>query len=263
MIRILTLLLMLVTSHAWGATAFVQGDWDQSSGSSTTHQYASGMTVSNGNAIVIAVRWNSGTITSTVADNLGNTYNSCHGPTNNNDNDLRLQIFVAHNITGGGSYTPTVTFSSAVTERAMAFHEVSGVATASPCDGAGASQAQDSPGTGANAISSGNATTTTNGAYIFGAVVTDGSIGAADTVAGTGFTIRPNTTTSCCGSNTIATESQVQVASGNIAATFTHSSGGDTGWITSVVALKDAAAGGGGSIVPIIMHQFNQRRSPH
>lgn len=247
MIRLLPLLLLLIASPAWGAVAHVQSDWDAVSGSSTTHAYNSGLTTTNGNAIVIAVRWNSNTVTATVADGQGNTYNSCEGPTTDNGGSIRLQVFVAHNITGGASYTPTVTYSSAVTERALAFHEVSGVATSSPCDDA-VSQAQSAPGGTSNAISSGNATTTTNGAYIFGATVGDSStpIDDVQTNNGTGFTLRPNATSTCCGHNTIVTESQVQTSAGSIAATFTNATG--TGeWVTAVVALKDAAAGGGGN----------------
>ena len=79
---------------------------------------------------------------------------------------------------------------------------------------------QSAPGTGANAVTSGNVTTTTNGQYIFGATIQD-DFGPIAITPGTGFTERESTDAD---NATVPQDSEdrIQATAGNIAATFTQ-----------------------------------------
>lgn len=88
------------------------------------------------------------------------------------------------------------------------------------------------PGTTANAITSGTATTT-GPAYILG--VCNNTNSDADTAAGTGFTLRGTTTSN------FAVEDQTQASSGSYAATFTAATHGAGDYYhTFVFAIKAA-----------------------
>jgi len=224
--------------------AYVQGDWNNGAASSTTMVISPGggtMTITAGNAIVVAVRWLGAAITATLADNLGNTYGSNIVSTPNGDSHV-LAVWVAQNVTGGGGFTLTATFSSATTDRAIAFHEVSGCATTSVVNGL-AIQAQDAPGTGANALTSGAGTTTVANCYIFGALAESGAqIDEADAVAGTSFTSRQPFEGTSGFNPVIGTEDRILSTAGSVAATWTHATASAGRWMTAMVALAPAAA---------------------
>lgn len=227
---------------AYFATAHVQHAIGASA-SSAGPTRAFGSNTTAGNAIVGAVDWQSVTVTLTSVTGCGNTYTLRNNPTTNSTIASRSAMFYAENI-AGGACTLTFNFSGAVTS-AQVFHEVSGVATSSALDGS-ASQAQDAPGTGSNAVTSTAITTTAAGDYIFG-FASEFSTGSAVNV-GTGFTISATANNSVSGFMT--GEYQIQGAAASIAATFTIPGDGYT--LAGVLALK-AAGGGGASPVPRLL----------
>lgn len=204
--------------------------------SSTTVACGSGdglTAIASGNTVVVEVGWSStaGDTVTGITDNQGNTYTL---------SDLARETSVGYsyqtayraNITNAPT-TITATLSASRTFAAITIQEYSGFLGSSPLDGH-AMQAQQNPGTGANAISSGNATPTTNGCLIFGATVNVN--GTAAVGYGTGYTGRDNF------SNTFESEDKTQAAAAATAATFTAGNAGDGGnsWITGLLAFKAA-----------------------
>jgi hypothetical protein len=202
--------------------------------SSTTVACGSGdglTAIASGNLVVVEVGWAStaGDTVTGITDNQSNTYTLT---------DLARETTVAYsyqtayraNITNG-PVTITATLSASRTFAAITVQEYSGVLAASPLDGH-AIQAQRNPGTGANAVSSGNATPATNGCLIFGATVNVNGSGAPG--YGTGYTGRDNF------SNTFESEDKTQAAAAATAATFTAGNAGDGGnsWITALLGFK-------------------------
>lgn len=233
-IRLFTLLILLVSTPTWAATAFVQGKGSNSGAAGTTIAVTYDSNITAGNLIVLAVAWNDTTSTASCADGAGNTYTG--GPVITDATNLRrIQAFYALNVTGG-ALTTTCTISSSVSRRGLIVHEVSGAATASALDVA-AGQAQQNVTTATDNITSGAATTTQNGDYIFGASA-DMNLACNTTLPGTGFTDR---TYSGCGGIPVISESQIQSAAGSIAATFTCSTGcgGTDDWSTVMMTFKE------------------------
>jgi hypothetical protein len=102
----------------------------------------------------------------------------------------------------------------------------------------GTGQAQATPGTGANAVSSGASAATTNANDFvlgFSQNETESDPGTGTVSAGTGYTISGANLIMCVESKSVA-------ATGAQTATFTQSV--DNTRITHVVAFKEAAAGG-------------------
>lgn len=116
----------------------------------------------------------------------------------------------------GGTTTVTVTFPRAVGYRGILVHEVAG---ATALD-AHAIQVQNSPGTSANAVSSGSMTTT-GPTYIFGATTDDLGACPLTQTPGTGFTGR--VATACSNFMQLRSEDRIQAAAGPVAATFSLS----------------------------------------
>ena len=116
----------------------------------------------------------------------------------------------------GGTTTVTVTFPWAVGYRGILVHEVAG---ATALD-AHAIQVQNSPGTWANAVSSGSMTTT-GPAYIFGATTDDLGTCPLTQTPGSGFTGR--VATACSNFMQLRSEDRIQASAGPVAATFSLS----------------------------------------
>ena len=170
---------------------------------------------------------------SSIVDNKGNTYTIVDDVQVNSD---RAVSFYKANISGGSDPQFTITFSGAVTLRTLGFREVSGADTSSPL-AAHAANAQATPGSGTNAITSTAATPSTSNCLISGWSVG----GTIDHAAGTGFT-RDAAIGSPAG-ETVAAEHLVQGAAASIAATFTEE--GTTGDVlTFMMAFKEPGAGG-------------------
>lgn len=115
-------------------------------------------------------------------------------------------------------------------------HDIRGLATSSPLD-ASAMQSQSYPGTGTNAVTSGNITTTQNNDYLFGVTNNASNDGGFAPTAGTGYTLR------AYDENGPQSEDAVQSSAGSVAATFTSTDGGYASYLTGIMAFKAANPG--------------------
>jgi hypothetical protein len=132
-------------------------------------------------------------------------------------------------ISGSGSCTVTGNLSG-TTNANLAVQEIAGINSSNPLD-KHAMQKQVGPGTGTDAVTSGNVTTTANGDYIFGVTFDDAGTNPTFT-AGTGFTSRVTLPVS----GGLSMEDKIQSTAGSVAATFTSSGGNDT--ITGIMAFN-------------------------
>ncbi len=240
--KFLLILVLQLPSVSWGAAAFVQQCGTGSTGStSTTTSCTFGSNTTAGNAIVGYYAVNdvqANSITSIAG--CGNTYSRPQTLQANSDTST---WFYAENI-AGGACTITVTTSGAEPYRSMVVHEVSGVLTSGALDVSASQSVAGSTTT--DSATSGAATTTANGDYIFGAMRVANTL--TETVsAGTGFTGRV-TGAGGADETPYRSEDKIQTSAGSIAATFTLTSA-DTVHV-GMIALKASGGGGGGGSAP-------------
>jgi len=199
--------------------------------------------VAAGNLIAVLVGWASDSITAACSDGLSNSYTDVRNPTTVVVGTCRAAMFYAKNITGGAC-TITITFSGSAFATVVV-HEISGADTSSPLDQS-ALAAPGYIGTDADAVTTGNVTTTTAGQYVFGAVYCVNGTAAA---TGTGFTDGTGTTG-------VESEYLIQVSAGNVAATFTNAVAQSVG--PGIMTFK--ASGGGGVNTKIVSYYMARRR---
>lgn len=191
-----------------------------------------------GNLVAGIVTWHSPTTGdfSSVTDNQGNTYTIVDRVTSAaNGFNQCLGTFYAANITNAPT-TITANFANTPADVGIFLDEYSGAGT-TPLDGH-AMQTQAAPGTGTDACTSGNITTTVVGDLIYAGMVDVQGASGSD-VAGTNFTLRVNNDASN-GFSFSSTEDRVQVAAGTAAGTFTLSANVVT--ITGVMAFTPPTA---------------------
>lgn len=210
--------------------AFVQSKQNFNSGTTVSITFDSNVTA--GNLIPVALYTDGDLTLDSVADNLGNTYTAVLTKVGGTSGAPFAWSLYAKNI-NGGACTITATFSGSGFHEIFA-HEVSGADTSAPLDKS-ASNEQNSPGTGPNAVTSTAVTTTADGEYIFG-FATGTQNNTVST--GTGFTGRLTAFATSC------TEDKIQTSAGSIAATFTL--GTDMPTISIIMTFKAAGGGGGG-----------------
>ena len=238
---LLALALLSLATSAWGAPAYVQSASNTDFGGLSTSVLAfTAQNVTAGSLIAMCIAWHSTTVTlNSVTDDRFDTY-SIVGPVLTG-NGYSAQCAYAKNVAGGTMTTVTANFSAAAGDRIwMAIHEVSGLDTTAPFDVSHSQfqgTPQQPPGTEPNMVSSGSATTTVNGDYIFGFTF-DTGLGFGKGHAGAGFTRRENDDAA---NLTNDTEDQIQPTAGPIAATFTTESP-FTADLTWMMAFKPAAA---------------------
>lgn len=218
----------LVAPAVWAAPAHVQSPTAATVFSGTTITQAFGSNVTAGSLLTCHIYANHGI--SSVADSLTQTFTSAVTVTDGAT--FSLATFYFPN-SAAGADTVTVTFAGAVTYASLQCAEYSGVAAVSPLDQS-TSNNQTTPGTGSNAITSGNVTTTTNGQLIVG-WTTAFTVGVGTVSAGTGYTGRTNVF-----GDTIF-EDQVQSSAGAIAATFTTTSA-TSNYVTILTTYKAPVA---------------------
>lgn len=210
------------------AITFVQSPTAATGSSGTTLALAFGSNVTAGSMLCAHIYANHGV--SGVADSRSQTYTAAVSVTDGSTFTLATYYFLN---TTGGACTVTVTFAGAITYASLQVAEYSGIATSAALDKF-ASNSQTAPGTGANAITSGSVTPTTNGQLILG-WTTALTVGAGTVSAGTGFTGRVNVF-----GDTLF-EDQVQGAAGAIAATFTGTNAASN-YTTLISTYKELAA---------------------
>lgn len=195
-----------------GTPALVQSANQQDCTATTHTSFAAtfGNTVGSGHTVAGYTIWAPGTPGNpTVTDDKGNTY-TVQNVTY--DGHTESHAFYAINITNSPK-TITATYPGAEGFVSISISEFSNIASFD----VGTAATQVSPGTGANAITSGSKTTTANGELVYGAV--SAYFGQITLSHGSGFTDadNPSASSSC----SYATEYQVQSAAGSIAATAT------------------------------------------
>jgi hypothetical protein len=180
--------------------------------------------------IACYVFWIDPSITLTsVTDSKSNSYTVLTGDNQTSGNFHTAQALAQ--VTSAGTLTITGNFSGTVASSVkIGCADIENAATSSIID-QHVANTQSSPGTGTNAVTTGNITTAVSGDYLFVWNV-DCNGNVATISAGTGYTIRNG------GTNNQAIEDQVQASAGIIAGTFTYSSGGADTAMTGIIAIK-------------------------
>jgi RHS repeat-associated protein len=221
--------------------AYVQSKKDSTGAANVTLDSS----VTTGNLIVVGVsKWNQFISSTTVSDNKGNTYYKA-GEVYNAATQDHAAIFYAKNVTGGSSFT----VSTGITDRTLAVHEYSGVATSSVFNKVAST-------TGSSASpSSGSVTTSVDNELAFG---TAWSIGDGDSwTAGSGYTKRESETNNATAER-IATEDKVVTTAGSVSATYSVPTSGD--WAAIIATFKPLvtySGGGGGTTTTSIAYDRN------
>jgi hypothetical protein len=202
----------------------IQGNFTDGSG--TTCAVTLPAAVKIGDTVVGAVDYSAGTVSiSSILDDKSNAYTPVINTAPDGATATQSAFFLSNIV--NGPKTITVTFATSTSYCGMWIDEyanVAGLDTTVP-SGGGAAQFLASA-SGANALTSGNATTFTNGDLIWGAVC--GS--TAGPTIGIGFTLRNNDSSFGC-----LTEDMAQSAASAAAATATVSSGGG---FVNMLAMK-------------------------
>ena len=212
------------------------------SGASSTTQTCVLATTTTGNLIFIHVCQSGNAVPTTVSDGTNNA--TLIRSTYDATNDQSSHTYYKENATGKTTPTWTVTWASAVTYRRMQTSEHSGLAISGALDKE-TGQAQASPGTGADGVTSGAmATTTAANTYLIAAMQTSGTAAPGPTISlGTSYS-------GLVASNgVIATETRNVTATGAYAGTFQISS--NTGTVCHVAAFKLYSTGVTVDITPI------------
>lgn len=196
---------------------------------------ATGSVIGSGNVVCGCVFFDNPAATLTsVTDDQSNTYTIEQTIQNSDGSNLFLSSFYLTNITNGPK-TVTANFGSSTPHTQITWDEYSGLAASAVLDGH-AGQAQAAPGTGTDAITSGNFTTTDNGDLIWAGMF----CGSGNAVAGTGYTRRLNNDASN-GFVFICTEDKVQSAAGSVAGTYTQGSASRTVVVALAIGVPAAA----------------------
>lgn len=218
---------------SYGATpTYVNGQKaNDVTGSNIASLATPAFSVTAGNTLTVAwFCFSTGTVarTATVTDTAGNTF--VQQVSNGYDVHHVAAAFVAHNVTGNASDVITVTPASSCAYFQIIAHQINGAATSGAVDVA------------AYTAQLGSGTTGTTGAFstvmaneiiqVFGA--DDGGLGITYT-AGTGYTIRQNTSTA--GSETKG----VSATQSGVTASMSASVGGN--WDILVISLADTTVG--------------------
>jgi hypothetical protein len=215
------------------APAHVQTTYATADTTATTIAVAFASNVTAGNLLIVTAAWADGGTGNapTITDTRGNTYTAAGSAHFDTPNGQGQHTYYVPSTTAGAN-TVTATFGTTTTYRRIEVTEVSGCATTSPVDAV--SKFIGTSTTAANSVTSGSATTTTAGCYIYGAFQRDGT--TVTITSGTGFTQRLNLTD-------VDIEDMTQASAGSVAATWTSSAA--TTYLATMVAFKPA--GGGGS----------------
>lgn len=208
--------------------------WVQSTGTSAapagaTITQAFGSNLTAGNTVIVAASWGSA-VPIACTDTQGNVYTTVQHAFDST-NTKSIGICYANNVAGGAD-TVTVTLSQGTaTNRRIIVSEYANVADYNPLDvttgtsGAGT--------TTADAVSSGSATTTSDGDLIFGAV--EDAAGTTSISPGTGFTERASVL-----SEELQVQDKIQTSAGPVASTHTFAVAHR--YASAMVAFRSQAA---------------------
>jgi len=217
--------------------AFVQDAYDSAScaGGPATCS-ADSITTTTNNVLYVQVAYHNAATLTSVTDTCGtsggasNTYTADGTKTNGTAyNSATFHTLVGY----GKACVVTAHFSPTSANAAVYVAEASGENLTTPV-GQFVINSQDNPGTGANAITSTNITTTQTNTLIIGSVIT--CWGNADSFsAGTGYTLTQNVRTGNCN---VGAEWKTFASSGAVAATFTTTGGTNLGVLTAATSIQ-------------------------
>lgn len=179
------------------AWAYVKSASDGPTGASTTVSVAFGSAVSAGSLLIAAVAASSNIATSDLTDSVNSGSWTELGATNGYTTgglvvlgDCRVSLWYRLN-TSAGTPTVTGTYASSSGGRMICVAEYSGIATSGALDVSGAA-AQINPGTGTDAVSSGNVSVSSTGQSLVVGIITNASDDSAITVGTTFNAAREN-----------------------------------------------------------------------
>lgn len=233
---------LLLVGHAFAAVNVSQDNVFAQNTNSTTAAVTLGTATASGSFLYAVCISDSSASHSSVTDNRSNTY------TKQKDLDdlggLRITLWTAP-VTTTGSTTTTCNLSASVGARGVYAAEIKGASAVQVTAGQVQSDAVNlNPGTGSNAVTSGNANITTQPALIVGTTISHGS---EPTISlGTGFSANPNTPNSGNQSTIIGSlvaersENKRTTSTGNQAATFTISA--NQAMITVMAVFTEAGS---------------------
>lgn len=235
---LLTMACAFVAPRAFAAYSFVQ-QAETSSMDSVASLSAPSITVSSSDLLIVVVL--QGNATTTVSDGNGNTYaTACVSP--EAGGAYYLGVYYAENAKAGA-----MVVSANNTVYAVYVAEYSGISGSSAyVAGSCVINIQDSPGSGANVLTSGNSDVTSVPALFFGFTATWQNESASQT-AGTSpiaFTGRTPVWATLTGNAAGATPEDTRITStGSYAATFGVTSGQFDGFLTAAVAFAETSSG--------------------
>ena len=190
MIRLLTFILLVCP--AWASIAYVNGaqGFFNTGGAGTSSVTTGTFSVSAGNILVCSAFWYSTTTTASLSNVGGDSFVSANRITTGAFTGTSQQWY-AKNVAAAGSETVTITLSTTVGYVWLACNQYSGLDTINPYDtsAVGSNTVQSC---GANAMTTGNFTTTTASEVIVAGFMIQFPTSTPD--IGTGYTMRENTT---------------------------------------------------------------------
>jgi hypothetical protein len=232
--------LLAMPSMGWAVAANVKNDSNRLTGTVDPHDWTvSGGMNTTGDTVVGTVSWAPTTVNLLSVTVCGNTATLYSNPTTDGT-AARTAAFVYPNVTSGTCHI-IADYDANATSSIIIMHEASGVDTTTPVTGTPACNGQLLVATTTDLITSGATTPAFDGSYVSGFT-------ANNTGAGQIPGVNESWTQ---GVNTSTRESEylVQGTAAAITAKFTASVANDN-FVTCVVALKDASAGGGGASAP-------------
>lgn len=191
--------------------------------------------VTAGNTLIVGITNGSARTVNTVTDGT-NSYAAVGSQVSDSrDTNYRFDIYEAPNV-AAGNFTISVDFTGGgAFEEELIVHEVSGLGTTFNLDQSGSAEtASTSP-----SVSTGSSTTQ-DGDYLFAMIQDTSGTAAARWSQGSGYTERAEDFTN----GSVESEDQVQTTAGATSATWTQNNSGNA--LARLIAVKAAAAGGGG-----------------
>jgi hypothetical protein len=201
------------------AATFINGTHDTTGNSLGSSIAAPSISITSGNSIIVGVsNYSSGQPdVISIADSYSNTYTRC-GSVGNGDASHTMEMWIAHNVTGGGSNTITATFDANANFRVIMVAQYSGLATSNAYDSESATSITSS--TLSHATSS--ATTTAADDLLIGfyiawdvAVVTGATTPNYARVVGSGGALVEKIATTA-GSYTVTADTSTSTQSGQV-----------------------------------------------
>lgn len=213
------------------AIAYVQSK-SADSAAGTTHNLTFNSSVTDGSLLIAYFRISAAfNAFSSIADNLGNTWQAAETAYDDLNSDTVGTYYVANSFAGAGTVTLTVTSSAVVR---WAIHEYSGIVGTSPLD----QHSKNTGGSGAGTINSPDVTTTQADELLFG-TFDQGGAGCTDIVAANSFTLREKI---------IATDVKIGTLDKIVSSTTTdHSAvtttGSGSGYSSGIATFKAGSSG--------------------